>query len=122
MRKASESSPALWQFLNQKVDDLRGLVPRAQRTWKRDGVHHARVTTRRIQAVLDLLTPLLQEQPRRQLVKVLRKIRRGLGPVRDRDIMLAHLEELRKRGSCEGAIDWMSGRLAQERLNLQRKC
>src|SRR5687767_13460018 len=84
-RKRAADAPALAQSLDQRVEDLRGLVRRALRSWETDAVHHARVTTRRLKAAIDLLQPLLPEEPRRAFGKALRKLRRALGPLRDLD-------------------------------------
>src|SRR5688500_3745296 len=94
-RNHTAGGPALAHALDQRVEALRGLVRRALRSWETDAVHHARVSTRRLRAAVDLLQRLLPEEPRRAFGKALRKLRRALGPLRDLDVMLIHLGEMK---------------------------
>src|SRR5689334_20354406 len=90
MGKTSEPTSALWQSLNGRVEELRKVIPGGKRSWNREAIHRARVTTRRLKAAMDLLDPLLMSKPRKRFAKVLRRLRRALGPLRDQDIMLMH--------------------------------
>ena len=114
-------APALAAFLDRRVEELREHVPKAVRSGDVTAIHQARVTTRRLRAALDLLEPLLPEQPRRRFARALRRLRRTLGPSRDVDVMLAHLPDLRpKRGPCD-AVDWLQQRLTERRGALARE-
>jgi hypothetical protein len=62
------------------------------------------VTTRRLKAAIDLIEPLLLEDSRRSFARVLRRLRRVLGPIRDVDVMLMHLEEYRKHRKIAGVV------------------
>lgn len=121
IRKPAESTPALARALEQRVEDLRGPVRRALRSWDVDAIHHARVTTRRLTAAMDLLRPLLSDDPRRAFAKSLRKLRRTLGPLRDADVMLLHLEAMRMPASCAVGAAWVSNRLRERRADLRRQ-
>lgn len=113
--------PAIARTLEERVDDLRGLVRRALRSWDSEAIHQARVATRRLKAAIDLLQPLLSEDPRREFSKSLRKLRRSLGPLRDADVMLAHLESLRApAGAAEGAA-WVTRRMREHKADLRRE-
>src|SRR5204862_8194154 len=88
------SGRSLRQFLNGRVEDLRHMIPRCGDKWTSEGIHDARVATRRLRAAMDLLEPLLSQAPRRAFSKAIRKITRTLAPLRDHDIMLMLLEAL----------------------------
>jgi len=59
-------------------------------------VHQLRVATRRGSAALRLFAPLLPRRRRRRVQKVLRKVRRAAGAVRDCDVHLAQASGRRK--------------------------
>jgi CHAD domain-containing protein len=81
-------------------------------------VHQLRVATRRLKAALDLAEPYLPDKPRRKFSRSLRRLRRALGPLRDTDVMLQHLEEVGEDERFEGAVVWFTRRLRQERGEL----
>ena len=116
---ASTHHVNLTAFLNGRVEDLRRLAPRALRSWERDAIHHARVTTRRLKAALDLLEPVLPEETRRSFARVLRRLRRALGPVRDVDVMLMHLEEYSKPAQLAAVVRWLTTQLQSRRSELR---
>ena len=122
MSKAPPSSSAapLAQILAERVDSLDKHVRRALRTGDVEAVHDARVATRRLKAAVDMLRPLLPEGPRSQFAKALRKIRKALGPVRDVDVMLAHVESTRPPRYDDEAAAWVAGRLRERRDDLRR--
>src|SRR6478609_6445596 len=94
----------LREFLNQRVEDLRRLIPRGGDTWSVDAIHDARVATRRVRAALDLLEPLLSQAPRRAFAKVLKRLRRTLAPLRDHDIMILLLQNLQRKTEVAAAV------------------
>lgn len=120
VRKPAESTPALARALEQRVEDLRGMVRRALRSWDVHSIHQARVTTRRLTAATDLLRPLLSDDPRRAFAKSLKKLRRTLGALRDADVMLLHLEAMRISPSCAAGAGWVTNRLRERRADLRR--
>ncbi len=89
-----ESEFPFLAYLDKLVEDLRDDVPNALKQFDAEAVHGARVSTRRLKAAVDLLEPVLTKDCRRPFSDVLRKLRRRLGPLRDLDVMLGHLEEL----------------------------
>src|SRR4051812_26184474 len=123
MAKAPPSqakAPPLARALDQRVEDLRDLTTRALRSWDVEAIHHARVTTRRLKAAIDLLRPLLPADPRKKFTRALRRLRRTLGPLRDLDVMLIHLDELSNVPSCADGAAWVAARLRERRTELRR--
>jgi CHAD domain-containing protein len=97
------------------VDGLRELVPKALAEWDEDAIHHARVGTRRLKAVVDLLRPVVSADARKPFSRIGRKLRRRLGPLRDLDVMLGHLGELAAHRTHADAVAWLSQRLRAAR-------
>ena len=119
--KSAEPAAPLAQALDQRVEDLRGFVRQALRSWDVHDVHQARVTTRRLKAAVDLLRPLLPEGPATDFSKSLRKLRRTLGPLRDLDVMLHHLADMKVPAGGAAAVEWVTQRLQQRRSDLRRE-
>jgi len=119
--KVRHDLPAIARVLDERVEDLRGLARRALRNWDSEAIHHARVGTRRLKAALDVLRPLLPNEARGEFAKSLRKLRKALGPLRDLDVMLVHLEELRVPASCAAGAAWVTQRLLERRGELRRR-
>lgn len=114
MPKSGHAAP-LCQHLDALVDDLRALVPQALQEFDEKAIHHARVTTRRLKAALDLLESVLNADHSGPFARVGKKLRRRLGPLRDIDVMLGHLDELREHRRLGPAVEWLQARLMQER-------
>jgi CHAD domain-containing protein len=121
MAKAVAVQTPLHRFEGEKVGELCRWVPLALRYGDREGVHQARVTTRRLKAALDLLRPALVGETRRKFAKILRRLRRSLGPLRDVDVMLGHLGEVGPDGKYGAAVSWLEGRLHGRRKELLEK-
>jgi CHAD domain-containing protein len=121
MPKAPHPSPAapLAHALSGRVAALRKHLRQALRG-EVEAVHDARVATRRLKAALDLLRPLLPDGPRSQFAKALRQVRRSLGPVRDVDVMLTHVEAMRPARGEEAALAWVREQLRQRRATLRQ--
>jgi CHAD domain-containing protein len=116
----SANPSALTKYIDALVQRLRELVPDAAAGKSVEAVHQARVTTRRLKAALDLLEPVTSKSRRKPLAKTLKKLRRRLGPVRDLDVMLAHLEELqRRRPALAPAAEWFATKLRADREEAQ---
>jgi len=112
--------PPLCEYLDDLVAELQRLVPLALRDWEEDAIHHSRVATRRLKAGIDLFRPVLSDDARKAFAKVTRRLRRRLGPLRDLDVMLKHLEKLAKPAGRGGArhgvaVGWLSDQLRGQR-------
>jgi CHAD domain-containing protein len=102
------------------VSGLRDLLPLALEKRDADAIHDARVATRRLRAALDVLGPAIAPAGHRRFSRVLRRLRRRLGPMRDTDVMLGHLDELAARPRSTNAAKWMQRHLA-DRQDEQHK-
>jgi CHAD domain-containing protein len=117
-RKAKDVFPLL-TYADGLVEDLRRLVPKVVKQWDADATHQSRVATRRLKAVVDVLRPVLSGDNRKSFEKVLRQLRRRLGPLRDTDVMLGHLADV--KGSRLGAAsEWIGDRLKERREELRK--
>jgi CHAD domain-containing protein len=105
----------LLEYLDHLVDDLLRLVPLALREWEPDAIHQSRVATRRLKAGLDLFRPMLSDDARKPFAKVTRRLRRRLGPLRDLDVMLGHLDELSRIKRHTTANAWLTNQLQAQR-------
>lgn len=117
--KPAEPEFPLLGYLDGMMEDLRSRVPAALKLWDVEAIHQSRVATRRMKAAVDLMRVVLNNRLRRPFAKVTRNLRRRLGPLRDADVMLEHLEELRSQGKHERAIIWLSERVGREREALR---
>jgi CHAD domain-containing protein len=108
--------------LNALLEELRARVPAALGEWEPEAIHQSRVGTRRLKAALDLLKPVLSKRPQKKLGKILRKLRRRLGPLRDGDVMIEHLQDLGEASAQHApAASWLARRLLTERETLRKK-
>src|SRR5678815_3267265 len=53
----------LLAYVDSLLEQLQANVPKALKDWDEDGIHQARVSTRRLKPALDLLKPLLSKRP-----------------------------------------------------------
>jgi CHAD domain-containing protein len=106
-------------YVDSLLEQLQAHVPKALKEWDEEAVHQARVSTRRLKAALDLLKPVLTKRPRRAFGRVLRRLRRRLGPLRDTDVMLGHLGLLAKIPRHAAAAGWLSQHLCRQRGELR---
>jgi CHAD domain-containing protein len=104
----------LLKYLDSLVENLRKLVAPAIEGNDEDAVHDARVATRRLKAATDLLTPVISHRYRKPFNRVTKCLRRQLGPLRDLDVMLEHLNEF-KPPALQPAIGWLRERLNESR-------
>jgi CHAD domain-containing protein len=118
-RKRKDEFPLL-THTDDRVEDLRRLVPKAMKQWDADAIHDARVATRRLKAAIDVLQPILSSDHRKPFGKILRKLRRQLGPLRDLDVMLDHLEHLGTSRSND-ARRWVIEHLESDRDELRKR-
>jgi CHAD domain-containing protein len=104
------------------LEELRARVPAALGEWEPEAIHQSRVATRRLKAALDLMKPVLSKRPRRKLGRILRKLRRRLGPLRDADVMIDHLQDFGESSAQHApAAAWLARRLGEERESLRQK-
>lgn len=61
-----------------------------------DGLHHARVATRRLREALPVLVAVLPQGKLRKAIRRMRRVTRALGPVRELDVELALLAEIER--------------------------
>jgi CHAD domain-containing protein len=108
--ESSEDFPLL-TYLDQLVESLRALVPKAIRDQESDAIHDARVATRRLKASLDLMRPVLSKRYREPFARTLRDLRRTLGEMRDLNVMIDHLGEFHATETIRPAIEWLIARL-----------
>lgn len=105
----------LLTYLDELVVEMQRLVPPALRDWDEQAVHRSRVATRRLKAGVDLFRPVLSDDARRSFAKVTRRLRRRLGPLRDLDVMLGHLDELSTQRRHATAVKWVADHLREQR-------
>lgn len=101
----------LLEYVDQLVEKLRAMVPKAIKEGDETAIHQARVATRRLKAVVDVFQPITSKSHRKELAKILSKLRRNLGPARDLDVMLGHLREMKSQRLQPG-VQWMIERLS----------
>lgn len=111
---------SLARLLSEKVGALRDLARDALESFDADAIHDARVATRRLKAAIDLLRPCLPDRPRKKFATALRDLRRALGPLRDLDVMLHHLEETPARPAGAAGATWVTERLREEQAGLRK--
>lgn len=101
------------------VGRLCGLCVEAVRDCQVDSIHHARVTTRRLKAAIDLLAPIASGELRKPFSKTLRKLRRRLSGLRDLDVMQQRLAEAAP--DADAGAKWLRERLSAQRVLLASK-
>lgn len=104
--------------LDELMAELHEHVPAALEKFDAEAIHAGRVATRRLAAALDLMRPVLSSRHRKPLAGGLRKLRRTLGPLRDADVMLDHLADLRKVPAVAPAAGRLHDRLSADRRRL----
>jgi len=105
----------LLKYLDGLVDDLRDLVPRALQQFDEVSIHKARVSTRRLKAAIELLQPILSDKHREPFAEAGRKLRRKLGPLRDLDVMIDHLQRLSRQKRHATACTWLIEQMNNDR-------
>lgn len=102
----------LLEYLDGLVDKLHELMAPAIKGQDADAVHDARVATRRLKAATDLLKPVVAARCRRAFGRVTKCLRKQLGALRDLDVMLEHLEQV-KQPTLQDARQWLADRWGQ---------
>ncbi len=85
---------ALLVLLSQRLTTLVDAMPAAQAGDMRS-VHQARVATRRLREALPVLRASISTRSLSRVRRRVRRMTRALGPVRELDVALSHLDELR---------------------------
>jgi CHAD domain-containing protein len=102
-------------IIRQRLAALSRTLPGA-RKGDVQAVHQARVATRRIREALPLVA---RGRAGKSLRKSVRKLTRALGPVRELDVALMNLDQLRTSGEVsEAAIGCLRQLIAEERQRL----
>lgn len=112
---------ALVVLLKQRLHTLLEAMPAAQSGDVRS-VHQARVATRRLREALPVLRKSLDAHMIDRARLHVKRMTRALGPVRELDVALLHLDEFAHRGvASDRAIQRMRQALTEERLKRRRE-
>ena len=112
---------ALLLLLKQRLTTLVDAMPAAQSGDMRS-VHQARVASRRLREALPVLRASLNNHALKTVRQQVRQMTRALGPVRELDVALAHLEELGSHSSISSrALGRVRQAIARERLAKRRE-
>jgi CHAD domain-containing protein len=114
----SEDDLPLLTYADDLVNKLREMLPAAIKENDQAAIHQSRVATRRLKAAADVFEPVSSRPHRRDFVKTLRKLRKHLGPARDLDVMLDHLDEI-KTARLRPGVDWLREQLFRTQLQLR---
>jgi CHAD domain-containing protein len=108
-------------LLKQRLTTLLDAMPAAQAGDTRS-VHQARVATRRLREALPVLRASLDEDALGRAERQVRKMTRALGPVRELDVALAHLDELAAHHAVPArALSRLRQALAHEQFARRRE-
>lgn len=113
--KKITSEDGLLGYLDELVDHLRDLAPLAIREGDINAIHQARVTTRRLKAAIDLFDSVIADDQKQGPLKLLKRLRRRLGPLRDADVMVGHLLHLQAAKRWIRPAAWVADKLRQRR-------
>lgn len=113
--KKAGKEVGLLGYLDELVDRLRDLAPLAIREGDINAIHQARVTTRRLKAAIDLFDPVIADDQKAGPLRLLKRLRRRLGPLRDADVMVGHLQYLQTTKRWARPAGWVADRLRRRR-------
>ena len=112
---------ALLLLLRQRLTTLVEAMPAAQSGDMRS-VHQARVATRRLREALPVLRKSVNGRALTRVRHQVRDMTRALGPVRELDVALAHLDELGSRSPISSrALGRVRQSISRERLARRRE-
>lgn len=109
------------RYIEAQIDAVRDHALTALGSFDAKAIHQTRVATRRLKAGLDLLRPLVDDENVETLGNVGRKLRRRLGPLRDLDVMIDHLNAHSRPEKLRDAARWLGDRLLAEREQARGK-
>jgi CHAD domain-containing protein len=116
-----EHRAALILLLKQRLTTMLDAMPAAQAGDSRS-VHQARVATRRLREALPVLRASVDATALARVRRQVRKMTRALGPVRELDVSMAHLDELATRNLVSPrALTCVRNALARERARRRRE-
>jgi CHAD domain-containing protein len=118
---AEGTQHGLLRYCAGHLSRLRKRLPAVLKSWDADDLHDVRVASRRLKSALEALKPVVAPQKRKPIMKALRKIRRAFGPLRDLDVMSAHLYCFKTNTRSASAADWLADQLDKRREPLRRK-
>jgi CHAD domain-containing protein len=113
-KRRDKSDFPLLDYLDSLVENLRNLISSAVTGEDVDAVHDARVATRRLKAGTMLVDEIVSKRYSKPFNRVGKCLRRQLGPLRDLDVMLEHLAEI-KTPKYGTAIEWLKVRFDEAR-------
>ncbi len=104
-------------LIGQRWEELWKAIPRAAGGADTEGVHDARVASRRVRAAMDVAAPVFPPVWFEPLQRVAKEITTELGAVRDRDVLLEYLTAARDAASPNErpGIDRLIARVERER-------
>ena len=111
----------------KQLDRFMALEPKVLRGDDPDAIHDIRVSSRRLQQVLDLLYPAPRPGETRKLRRRIRRSRRSLGEVRNCDVHLARVDRIlagkraARRGTWEAVRHYLLERRSEEFEKAARK-
>jgi CHAD domain-containing protein len=109
-------TPVAEQLIRHRVAALRRTLPGAVEG-DVASIHKARVATRRLRAALPVVAPGRKSEP---LVRLVRRVTRALGPVRELDVALGILDELEQGGELpSAAVERLRMAIAEQRRRLR---
>lgn len=116
-----DSKAALLLLMNQRLTTLIDAMPAAQAGDVRS-VHQARVASRRLREALPVLRASVHQHRLGRVRRQVRRMTRALGPVRELDVALTHLDELADRNIVSTrALAYVREEIARERLERRRE-
>ena len=108
-------------LISQRLTSLIDAMPAAQAGDMRS-VHQARVATRRLREALPVISASVSTRSLGRVRRQVRKMTRVLGPVRELDVALAHLDELAATNTISrSALARVRQMVADERLARRRE-
>jgi CHAD domain-containing protein len=112
---------ALLILLKQRLTTLVDAMPAVQAGDMRS-VHQARVATRRLREALPVLRKTVHHHTLTRVRQQVREMTRALGPVRELDVALGHLDDIARRSRISGrALGAVRQAMARERLARRRE-
>lgn len=105
-------------YLDQQVQAIRTHLPRAISAFDVTAVHQSRVATRRIKAGCELLN--LRSDALDRFARSMRDLRRLLGPIRDADVMIDHLNQLDLSTDCAAGVAFVHDVLESGRAHARQ--
>ncbi len=107
---------ALESYLKEQIRHIHHELKDCDGLLSEQGVHKARVATRRVKAALELLSPLVKKSAFKELSSASRKLRRALGPIRELDVMIKQLNRQKSRPSVAVEMAKTLVQLREEQL------